>query len=293
MYYTLAGINDLACSLAASYNRTITFSVLFTAMSQSDLSFDDDGDGYRLHDASSTTSMDSDEVYERQMTANLHGRCKVLDIGAGTGNWAVQFADCVRRWDEFLENVYRILKPGGHVELQDYCLTIFYGESRDVGYIRSFIDDLERAAKTRGTPLNMAPHHALHLGNNGFTDIILEKLYVDIHDNLDLIRDTFYAYAIGLLTSHTSWADATVRAAIAANQLRKGDYLILLCAQKPSQNEPNILPARNCRPGADDLGPSMRTGVSKDVVWGQPLHPDIHLYNRVVNLSTQSRITAF
>jgi hypothetical protein len=111
--------------------------------------------------------------------------------------------------------------------LRDYCLTIVYGESRDVEYIRSFIDDLERAAKRRGTPLNMAPHHALHLGNNGFTDIISENIYVDIHDNLDLIRDTFYAYAIGLLASQTSWPDATVRAATAANHLRKGDYLIL------------------------------------------------------------------
>lgn len=44
---------------------------LFTAMSHSDLSFDDDGDGYHLDDASSTTSMDSDYVYEMQMTANV------------------------------------------------------------------------------------------------------------------------------------------------------------------------------------------------------------------------------
>jgi hypothetical protein len=40
-------------------------------MSHSDLSFDDDEDGYRLHDASSTTTVDSDEVDEMQMTANV------------------------------------------------------------------------------------------------------------------------------------------------------------------------------------------------------------------------------
>lgn len=137
------------------------------------------------------------------------------------------FISCVRIWDDFLKDVYRILKPGGIVELQDYCLTIVYGKSRDVEYIRSFIDDLERAAKRRGTPLNMAPHHALHLGNNGFTNIILEKNYVDIHDNLDLIRRTFYAYATGLLASYTSLVEATVRAANAAGELQKGDYLIL------------------------------------------------------------------
>jgi hypothetical protein len=111
--------------------------------------------------------------------------------------------------------------------LQDYCLTIVYGESRDVGFICSFINDLERAAKCRGTPLNMAPHHSLHLKINGFEDVILEKLHVDIHDNIDLIRRTFHAYAIGLLAPYTSWFDATVRAATAANQLQKGDYLIL------------------------------------------------------------------
>lgn len=120
-----------------------------------------------------------------------------------------------------------MLKPGGYIEVQDYCLTIVYGESRDVGFICSFINDLEQAAKRRGTPLNMAPRHSLYLRNSGFKDVILEKLRIDIHDNKDLIRRTFRSFSTGLLASGTFSPEVTVRAGIAADLLQKGDYLIL------------------------------------------------------------------
>ena len=67
----IEGYKDPACSLAALYNGVILYSVSLTAMSYSDLSFDDDEDGYHLDDASSTTSLNSEDVYEMQRIANV------------------------------------------------------------------------------------------------------------------------------------------------------------------------------------------------------------------------------
>lgn len=142
-----------------------------------------------------------------------------------------QFARCVRRWDELLGNVYRMLKRGGYVELLDYGFTIEYGEERETTYLSSLMTDLQRAAEDRGTPLNMAPLYSRQLQSAGFRDIIQEKISVDVFQNMDLVRRSLDAYENGLLVApdapQSLKNEASLKACLAAGQLKEGDHLIL------------------------------------------------------------------
>lgn len=114
--------------------------------------------------------------------------------------------------------------------MYDHSFMIMYGEEREVAHISDFINDLQNAAERRGTPLNVAPYYPSHLENAGFKNIKLERRYIDVHHNLDLVRRTLNAYAKGLLApdgSQSMLDKAALRACLAADELRKGDCLIL------------------------------------------------------------------
>ncbi|KUL81951.1 hypothetical protein ZTR_10977 [Talaromyces verruculosus] len=222
-------------------------------MSHPDLLPDDDEDGYHLDDASSTTSMNYNDAHQRQRTANYFTP-EILDIGTGTGQRAIEIADAYPsasvigfdisaiqpswvppnlEWHigdleydlNFGSNRFDLVYVG-HMD----GLTIEYGKERDTGNLSTLMNDLQRAAEDRGTPLNMAPRYSSQLENAGFQNIHVEKRSIDVSLNLDLVRRTLNAYAKGLLApdgSESELDEASLRACLAANEFEKGDRMIL------------------------------------------------------------------
>jgi hypothetical protein len=68
-YYILKDINDHSYSLTALHS--IIIPTLLIAMSYSDLSFNNNEEGYHLNNTSSTISIDSNNLYKIQITINI------------------------------------------------------------------------------------------------------------------------------------------------------------------------------------------------------------------------------
>ncbi|KAJ5108849.1 hypothetical protein N7456_005524 [Penicillium angulare] len=97
----------------------------------------------------------------------------ILDLGTGTGIWAIDMAECVGDWPRFFKRCYDCLKPGAYFEIQESAVWIWSddGSCPYDSALFEWVRAMDTASKFNGKPCNIYPYLRHWMINAGFEDV--------------------------------------------------------------------------------------------------------------------------